>query len=250
MDKLMEYYQIVNARMAKILEEERGNIEQAAEVISKSLKNEDNLLHIFGTGGHSTMSATEVFDRAGGLAQINPIFFSGICLENGARKAVIERVPGIAPLIMDAYTFKKDEVLIIVSQVGINSLTIDAAQSGKDRGLYVIGIESRELCSMVPKDCVARHPSGKNLHDIVDLTLDTKIPYGDSVIEIDGAMQKIGPVSNILMFYLLHLITIRTVEKLIEKGANPPIWKSGNIPGGDESNDLFVAKYAKLVKAL
>jgi uncharacterized phosphosugar-binding protein len=55
-------------------------------------------------------------------------------------------VPGIAPLIMDAYTFKKDEVLIIVSQVGINSLTIDAAQSGKDKGLYVIGIESRELC--------------------------------------------------------------------------------------------------------
>lgn len=250
MDKLVEYYQIINARMQKILDEERENIEKAADVISKSLKDEDNLLHIFGTGGHSTMSATEVFDRAGGLAQIDPIFFSGICLENGARKAGIERVPGIAPMIMDAYNLKKGEVLIIVSQVGINSLTIDAAQSGKDRGLYVIGIESRELCAMVPKDCVARHPSGKNLHDIVDLTLDTKIPFGDAVIGIEGAMQKIGPVSNILMFYLLHLITIRTVEKLIAMGANPPIWKSGNIPGGDESNALYEEKYARLVKAL
>jgi uncharacterized phosphosugar-binding protein len=70
------------------------------------------------------------------------------------------------------------------------------------------------------------------------------------VIGIEGAMQKIGPVSNILMFYLLHLVTIRTVEKLLEMGANPPIWKSGNIPGGDESNALFEEKYARLVKAL
>ncbi len=30
-------------------------------------------------------------------------------MENGARKAVVERVPGIAPLIMDAHTFKKDD---------------------------------------------------------------------------------------------------------------------------------------------
>ena len=111
-------------------------------------------------------------------------------------------------------------------------------------------MESRELCAAVPADCIARHPSGKNLHDIVDLTLDTKIPYGDSVIEIEGAMQKTGPVSNILMFFLLNLIIIRTVEKLIQKGANPPIWKSGNIPGGDESNAILVEKYGKLVKAL
>ncbi|MFO7723879.1 MAG: SIS domain-containing protein [Bacteroidales bacterium] len=246
----MEYTQYLSARMLKILEEERDNIEKAAEVISESLKNADNLLHIFGTGGHSTMSATEIFDRAGGLAQIDPIFFSGICLENGGRKAGIERVPGIAPIIMDAHNLQKGEVLIIVSQVGINSLTIDAAQYGKDKGLFVIGMESRELCAKVPKDCVARHPSGKNLHDIVDLTLDSKVPYGDAIIELGGAMQKIGPVSNILMFYLLHMVIIRTVEKLLQKGANPPIWKSGNIPGGDESNALFEEKYARLVKAL
>jgi len=250
MDNLKLYYNTINERMQKILEEERENIETAAEVISESLKNEDNLLHIFGTGGHSTMSATEVFYRAGGLAQVNPIFFSGICLENGGRKAVIERVPGISPMIMDTFTFKENEVLIIVSQVGINSMTIDAAQYGKDHNLYVIGIESKELCATVPEDCVSRHPNGKNLHDIVDLTLDTKIPYGDSVIELEKAMQKIGPVSNILIFFLLHSILIRTVEKLIEKGANPAIWKSGNIPGGDEANKIIMEKYGKLVKAL
>ncbi|MDO9087008.1 MAG: sugar isomerase domain-containing protein [Anaerolineaceae bacterium] len=250
MDNITLYYKTINEKMLQIIDEERENIEKASEIISESLKHEDNLLHVFGTGGHSTMSATEVFFRAGGLAQINPIFFSGVCLENGGRKAVIERVPGIAPMIMDAYTFKKGEVLIIVSQVGINSLTIDAAQYGKDNGLYVIGIESKELCATVPDDCVSRHPSGKNLHDIVDLTLDAKIPYGDSVIEIQDAMQKFGPISNILIFFLLNLLIIKTIEKLIKKGANPPIWKSGNIPGGDEANNIFLDKYTKLVKAL
>ena len=250
MDNITKYYQKINEKMVQIIDEERNNIEIASEIISESLKDNENLLHIFGTGGHSTMSATEVFYRAGGLAQINPIFFSGVCLENGGRKAVVERVPGIAPMIMDAFSFKKGEVLIIVSQVGINSLTIDAAQYGKDKGLYVIGIESKELCAMVPDDCISRHPSGKNLHDIVDLSLDAKIPYGDSVIEIEEAMQKFGPVSNILLFFLLNSLIIRTIEKLISKGANPPIWKSGNIPGGDEANQIFLEKYSKLVKAL
>ena len=250
MDNITKYYQKINEKMVQIIDEERNNIEIASEIISESLKDNENLLHIFGTGGHSTMSATEVFYRAGGLAQINPIFFSGVCLENGGRKAVIERVPGIAPMIMDAFTFKKGEVLIIVSQVGINSLTIDAAQYGKDKGLYVIGIESKELCATIPDDCVSRHPSGKNLHDIVDLTLDAKIPYGDSVIEIQDAMQKFGPISNILIFFLLNSLIIKTIEKLIKKGANPPIWKSGNIPGGDEANQIFLEKYSKLVKAL
>jgi len=250
MDNISFYYKTISEKMLQIIEEESENIEKASEMISESLKNQDNLLHIFGTGAHSTMSATEIFYRAGGLAQINPIFFSGVCLENGGRKAVIERVPGIAPMIMDAYTFKKEEVLIIVSQVGINSLTIDAAQYGKDKGLYVIGIESKELCAKVPENYVSRHPSGKNLHDIVDLTLDAKIPFGDSVIEIEEAMQKIGPISNILIFFLLNSLIIKTTEKLIKKGANPPIWKSANIPGGDEANKIFLEKYSKLVKAL
>ena len=250
MDNLIKYHAKISERMEMILAEEQSNINEAADVISESLKGEDNLLHIFGTGGHSIMAGEEIFFRAGGLLQIDPIFFAGVSQINGGMKAQIERVPGIAPIIMRPHRLKAGEVMIISSQVGINSLTIEAAEESKRKGMYVIGIESRELCDAVPKDCVSRHPSGKNLHDIADITLDAKIPYGDAVIEIEGAEQKTGPVSNILIFFLLNLLIIRTVEKLIEKGANPAIVKSLNIPGGDEENEQNLKKYVELVKAL
>jgi uncharacterized phosphosugar-binding protein len=250
MDNLLQYYQAVTERFGLILAEERENIEKAAELISDSLREPENLLHIFGTGGHSIMAAEELFYRAGGLYQIDPIFFAGVSQINGGLKTELERVPGIAAIIMKPYHFKEKEVMIVSSQVGINALTIEAAEESKKRGLYVVAVEGRELCDAIPKDCVSRHPSGQNLHDIADVTIDAKIPYGDAVIEVPGAMNKTGPVSNLLIFFVLHLIIIRTVEKLIQKGANPPIVMSGNIPGGDEANRRYIGKYVRLVKAL
>lgn len=250
MSNIVRYYNELTSRMGLILEEEKDNIEKAAEMISDSLKDEDRLLHVFGTGGHSIMACEELFYRAGGLFQIDPIFFAGVAQINGGMKTQIERISGIAPIIMKPHTITEGEVIIISSQVGVNSLTIEAAEESKRRGLYVIGIESKELCSLIPKDFASRHPSGKNLHDIADVTIDAKIPYGDGVIEIEGAMQKTGAVSNILIFFILNSLVIRSVEKLIEKGANPPMIKSLNIPGGDEDNEKYLKKYLKLVKYL
>jgi uncharacterized phosphosugar-binding protein len=103
---------------------------------------------------------------------------------------------------------------------------------------HVVVIEGRQLYEGIPKDCVSRHPGGKNLHDIADVTIDAKIPYGDAVIQVDGAMNKTGPISNILIFFALHLIIIRSVEMLIAKGANPPIVMSANIPGSVSSRNM------------
>ena len=250
MENVVKYYNELTSRMGLILKEEKENIEKAAELISESLKDENRLLHVFGTGGHSIMACEELFYRAGGLFQVDPIFFAGVAQINGGMKAQIERIPGIAPIIMKPHAITEGEVMIISSQVGVNSLTIEAAEESKRRGLHVIGIESRELCSLIPEDCVSRHPSGKNLHDIADVVIDAKIPYGDGIIEIEGAMQKTGAVSNILIFFILNSLVIRSVEKLIEKGINPPIVKSGNIPGGDEENEKYLKKYVKLVKYL
>ncbi len=250
MDHLFTYHQTIAECMKRILEDELDKINDAAEIISESLKDPDHLLHVFGTGGHSIMAAEELFFRAGGIVQTDPIFFSGVSQINGGIKTQIERVPGIAKIILKAHRIQEREVMIISSQAGINSLTIEAAEESKRLGLTVIGIEGRDVCDRVPKDCVSRHPSGKNLHDIADITIDAKIPYGDAVITIDGADQKTGPVSNILIFFVLNSLMIRTVEKLVEKGVRPAIWKSANIPGGDEDNEQYLRAYKEKIKAL
>ena len=250
MDNLKKYYTVIAESMQRILDEETVNINKAAEAISDSLKDPDQLLHIFGTGGHSIMAAEEIFYRAGGLAQVDPIFFAGVSQINGGMKTQVERVPGIARIVMNPHRTQAGEVMIIASQVGVNALTIDAAEESKRKGLIVVGIESRQICEALPADCVSRHPSGKNLHDIADITIDVKIPFGDGAVEIEGADQKTGPISNILIFFALQSVVIRTIEKLVAKGAHPPIWKSANIPGGDEANQAYLERYLPMIKAL
>ncbi len=250
MDNLQKFYKVISETMQLILDEEAVNIDKAAEAISQSLRDPDQLLHIFGTGGHSIMAAEELFFRAGGLVQVDPIFFSGVSQINGGMKTGVERVPGLASIIMQPHKVRAGEVMIIASQVGVNSLTIEAAEESKRKGLVVVGIESRQICDALPADCVSRHHSGKNLHDIADITIDVKIPYGDGVIEIEGVDQKTGPVSNILIFFALQSVVIRTVEKLAAAGVCPPIWKSLNVPGGDEVKARYLEKYVPMVKAL
>lgn len=45
-------------------------------------------------------------------------------------------------------------------------------------------------------------------------------------------------------------LVIKTVESLLAKGFRPPVWMSANIPGGDEANREFIAKYKQRVKFL
>ena len=250
MSRINEYRADIDSRFDKIMVEESEAIEIAAKKIADSLRNEENLLHIFGTGGHSMMAAEEIFHRAGGLAQIDPIFFASLSVTNNVLKSRVERVSGVAQVAMRSHTFRPGEVMLIVSHVGVNAVTIDAALEAREKGMYIVAIDSREICQKLPHGHPVRHPSNKNLYELADVTIDSKIPYGDAVIEIPNAMQKIAPVSSLLIFFILHMLEIRIIENMIEAGQDPIIWRSGNIDGGDKHNDFFHEKYKGRVKAL
>lgn len=250
MDRMGDYRSFIDNGFSRILTEESATIETAARKIAESLRDEGHLLHIFGTGGHSMMAAEEIFHRAGGLVQVDPIFFAGLSVQNNVLKSRVERVTGVAQVAMRSHTFKPGEVMLIVSHVGVNSVTIDAALEAKSKGLYVVGIDAREICNALPSGHPVRHPSNKNLYEIADICIDAKIPYGDAAISIPNAMQKIAPVSSIFIFFILHLLEIRIAEIMIENGDEPIIWRSGNIDGGDAHNDVYHEKYKGVIKAL
>lgn len=190
------------------------------------------------------MGVEELFWRAGGLAMFNAILDAGTNLIHGAKRSnIVERTPGYAKSVLDAYRVAEGEVIIIINAYGINSMTIDTALEAKKRGLKTIGVSSTSFAQAVPLGHPARHPSGKNLYELVDVFINNHLPYGDAVVEFEGYPQKVAPTSTIANCFTLNLLVATTVEKLLAEGIQPPVWVSANLPGGDEANKALDEKY-------
>lgn len=251
MSKETRFYYDTSVDIFKKIESQcDASINEAAELMSQAIA-KDEVVHIIGTGGHSNMAAMELLWRAGTLVPVNAILDSGIAIIHGAKHSnYIERIPGYAKAVLDSYDIKKGEVLIIANAYGINTMTIDTALEAKKRGLKTIGVSSTSFADNVPKDYPARHPSGKNLHELVDVFVNNFMPLGDSVVKFDNFNQKIAPTSTLCNSFVLNLMVIETVEKILEKGCAPPVWMSSNMPGGDEANKKWEEKYYSRVKHL
>src|SRR5437016_11014062 len=68
-----EYLKNVTGKLNEIEKSEAGNIRRAGEMIADAYA-QDRLIHVYGGGGHTVMMVCEMFFRAGGLANVNPIF--------------------------------------------------------------------------------------------------------------------------------------------------------------------------------
>ncbi|MGC8632037.1 MAG: sugar isomerase domain-containing protein [Thermoprotei archaeon] len=250
MDAIKAYYDKVSFYIDKVLKEEEQNINKAAVIMANVIA-EDRLIYVVGTGGHSFIGAEDFFGRAGGLFPIQPIFEPSVSLSFGAlRSGALERLPGIMPRIMANYELNRGDPLVIVNAYGINSATIDTAITAKEKGLILIAITSKEYQINAPPDLAARHPSKKNLYELADITIDSKVPLGDAVVDLNGFDQKVSPVSTILNSFCIQSLVAATCEKLIAMGIKPPVWTSGNIAGGDEKNAVLIQKYKSRIRYL
>ncbi|NLB73208.1 MAG: SIS domain-containing protein [Firmicutes bacterium] len=242
------YRDIIISLITTIEDKEKESIEKAAGILAKAVA-DDRLINIVGSGGHSNMAAEEAFYRAGGLAAVNPLLDAGTNLIHGALRATfVERTPGYAKAVLDAYGIASGDVLIIANAYGINAMTIDCALECKKRGATSIGITSKGYADFLPRDSHIRHPSGKNLYEIVDVFIDSHLPTGDAAVDVEGLQQKMGPTSTFVNSFAVNLLMIRTAEKLLEMGIEPPILVSSNMPDGDRINRIIERKYLLRVK--
>ncbi|NLS01001.1 sugar isomerase domain-containing protein [Rhizobium sp. P38BS-XIX] len=244
------YLTSTQALMHRILAEEKAALDGAASKLADQIA-ADRLVHIFGPGGHSNLAAQEVFFRAGGLMHISAILDEGTLLSNGAlRSMAIERTPGYGKIVIANNRIDANDLLILINAYGINAALIDAALEARHRGAFLIGISSHEHANKTSPDHPARHPTKRNLHDLVDIAIDCKVPIGDAVVTIAGMSENIAAISTFANAFALNCLVIRTVAKLVERGIEPPVWRSGNAPGGDEANGRFIANFQGRVKAL
>ena len=237
------YLDLVRAILERIATEEADAILAAGRAVADRVA-DDRLIYVIGPGGHSQIGAEEVFSRAGGLACVRAFIDDGFHLGNGAERSMqIERTPGYARALLRTSELGKGDVLIVVNAYGINSATIDSATYGREVGATTIGVTSVEHQRGLPAGHPSRHPSGQNLCDLVDIVVDTKIPLGDAVVEIEGLGEKVGPLSTYVNAYAMNSVMLEAAAELARRGVPVPVWRSSNSPGGDEANVAVRERY-------
>ena len=209
---LHDYGYVENAikNIREVAEKQADNIHAAAELMADAIAN-DRLISVYGGGGHTTLCMGEMFFRAGGLCNINPIMETGLSVFNQALKYLeLERTVNYGSAIVKYYDLQKDDVLIIFHNIGINPATIDAAMEAKKAGAKIIAVSSSAWQEGMPKDHFIRHPNKKNLFDYADVCIDDYNPVGDCIVNIPGMGTPIAPVSNVVDFTIAHLLEIET----------------------------------------
>lgn len=224
-------------------------IGQAAELVAERVV-ADELVHVYGPGGHSNLASQEVFFRAGGLANISAILDEGTLLSSGAlRSMAMERTPGYATVVM-ADNVRRGDLVILINAYGINTALIEAARWCREHHVTTIGISSRIHAENTAADHPARHPDGGNLHDLVDVHVDTRVPIGDALLEIDGVGERTGAVSTFANAFAINCVMATAIALVAEQDVQPTIWRSGNAPGGDEHMATFIDRYRRRVRWL
>lgn len=244
------YYKSIIENLELVNSAQSENIAKAGKLMADAIE-QDRLISVYGGGGHTTLPVGEMFFRAGGLSCINPIMETGLSVFNQALKYLeLERTVNYGSAIVKYYNLQKDDVLIIFHNIGINPATIDAAMEAKKRGVKIIAVSSSYWQEEIPEDHFIRHPNKTNLFDYADVCINDFNPVGDAVVTVPGLDTPIAPASNIVDFYIAHLLEIETVHQCIQRGITPPVWNSANAPGGDEKNAKYLEKYSPRVKML
>src|SRR6187551_3701234 len=199
-------------------------IEQASQWCAEAIAN-DGLVHLFGTG-HSRIPVEEMFPRYGSYPGFNPIvelsmtFHTQVVGANGQRQAMfIERMPGLAEVVLSNFAFGPHDVMIVFSASGLTAVPVEMAKGAKRRGLRVIAVTSvAQSMSSEPEPA-----AGKRLLEVADLVLDLCSPHADATVHITGLESPVGPLSTVGAVAIVNAIKSRTAELLVERGAMPPV---------------------------
>lgn len=234
-----EYVTKLNELMNTAYEKNKETIKVLARKFADNIK-EDHLIHTFGTG-HSHMVGIELFARAGGLGNVNALLDPDTITSNGAqRSGAIEKLPGLADIIYDSYKIEQGDIMIVSSNSGRNAVPIEMAMRCRKEGIYTIAVTNLAQSQAT----TSRHPSGKKLYEFADCILDTCVPSGDALLNINGI--KTGPGSSIISMFLLNTVVCEAIKICKEEGIKVPVFQSQNVDGFD--NDAIYAKYNDRIK--
>ncbi|MFJ9611240.1 sugar isomerase domain-containing protein [Kitasatospora sp. NPDC101176] len=245
-DLVGRYFDAAIAHLQRVREEEAEGIEAAAELLAEAIA-EGRRVFTFGAG-HSALAAQDVVYRAGGLVPVNLLNvpgMAGVTVMPAPLSSALERVSGLATTTLDLTPASGGDLLFVISLSGRQVMPVELARYARERGLKVVGVTSLAYPGEVP----SAHPSGSYLKDHCDVVLDNKIAVGDGELTHPAAETTFGPVSTIVTSALMQAVVASAVGRLADAAAAgtaaaPPLFRSGNVPGGTEWNAKQMADNA------
>lgn len=241
---MFEYITKIKELLDIVAESEKDNITKAINVLTQANINKHSI-YIFGAS-HAGILAEEMYYRAGGMMTMNAVFAKELMLDRQPITVTsnMERLEGYGCVIAESINFKPQDILILHSVSGRNSVIIDFALSAKQKGVYVIALTN----VVYSKSTTSRHSSGKRLFEVADLVIDNHGDIGDASCSIKGISQKVGPTSTVIGASILNAIIVEVCQKLVEKGIQyPPIFYSANLDGGDKLNEELFEQYKETI---
>ena len=239
------------ALLQEVAETQAEAIETASQWSAEAIA-ADGLVHLFGTG-HSRIPVEEMFPRYGSYPGFNPIvelsmtFHTQVVGANGQRQAMfIERMPGLAEVILSNFSFGPKDVMMVFSAGGTTAVPVEIARGARARRLRVIAVTSIAQTESSDIDPAV----GSRLLDEADLVIDLCSPAADAMIDIPGLDTPVGPGSTVTAVAIVNSIKVRTAQLLTERGVMPPVLTRGSVVGADRSRDLFDAAYREHARRL
>ena len=220
-------------------------IEQASRWCAEAIA-AGGLVHLFGTG-HSRIPVEEMFPRYGSYPGFNPMvelsmtFHTQVVGSNGQRQAMfIERMPGLAEVILSNFTFGPHDLLMVFSASGLSAVPVEMARGARQRGIRVIGVTSVAQSHVGSARSERRQPShgrGRPRHR----PLHARTPTHS--VRSTASTPRSGPGRSITAIAIVNAIKVRTAHLLVEQGAMPPVITRASVVGAERSRILFDAAY-------
>jgi len=239
MDAIREYIGNVRRILDDVMQTQAEAMKEAARLIAEATLSARNVF-AFGCS-HAGLVTLELYYRTGGMATINPVRAPGLNLDvdPATMTSQMERLNDYGRFIIDALPLHENDVIIIHSVSGRNTVTIDAAIRAREKGAKVIALTNLNTSGTVS----SRHPSGKKLFEVADLVIDNRGARGDASLDIEGVPEKVAPTSTAIGAAILNAVVAQAVANVVAAGGVAPVFISANLDEGDAHNARMLEQY-------